>query len=59
MGCIYACNYCRKKHPQPLLIASIDPKKNLPHPLLRPQASRNRKSERGYLGNYQRERIGI
>jgi len=34
---------------------SIDPKKSLP----RPQTSKNRKYERGYLGNYQRQRIGI
>jgi len=33
---------------------SIDPKKSLPRPLKRPQTSKNRKYERGYLGNYQR-----
>jgi len=37
--------------------------KSLPRPLKRPQTAhkpqKHRKYERGYLGNYQRQRIGI
>jgi len=33
---------------------SISPKKSWPRPLQRPQTSKNRKYERGYLRNYQR-----